>query len=232
MNDLIKAAQGTLPAVIKNTEMDAMLAADAVSFLPYVTFLQPQSKLAQEPENLPKGDFVITENSKPTAMGPEIDVMLLEVRMLAWQFGPAINTRVYDMDNPLFAEIKAKGDTSQDKLRAEGDPDSYSWGTEYLIYLPQFKKVATFYASTKSNRKSALDDFHDLVAERAVVTWKTHWHTSKGAKPFSWYLLHTEPCNTVDQYDVPDMDMLASVITEFQNPETIEAVEAVEGEDQ
>ena len=101
-----------------------------------------------------------------------------------------------------------------------------------MIYLPQLKKVATFYASTKSNRKSALNDFHDLVKDNALVTWKTSWFTSKGAKPFSWFLLKTEACTTGDQYETPDMDMLTKVITEFQNPETIEVAEKVEGEEQ
>ena len=44
--------------------------------------------------------------------------------------------------------------------------------------------------------------------------------------------MDTLPCNTADQYEAPDMEVLGREIEKFQNPEVVETVAKDESEEQ
>lgn len=225
-NSLIsQAAMDQLPAVAESKAVDAMLAADAVSFLPYINLLQAMSKLnAPGEDHVDMGNFVLIEAQKPTDLGTEFDLVLLEKRYLAWKYGPECNIRCYDPEDPIVEEIVERSALSKEQLRAENDSNLYSWGVEYLIYIPSLQKFATFHASSKTLRISAAQDFHALVASRPLITWFSKWFDNPKSD-FAWFNLQTKECNTGDQYEQMDISLATEVITKFQNPPAIDSVD-------
>lgn len=232
MSDLIaQASKDQLPALKQAEGIDLLLAADEASYFPYISFLQKMSKLCDPPHEMKAGTFALTEEKEPTNLGDEIDVQLLSARPFAWKYNATSNRRCYDPADPFFAHVQERDALGKEKREAEGDDSKYSWGVEYLLYLPKEQKCVTFAATSKSARRSA-KKWHGKVAERALITWKSKFIDPENSD-YSWHVIETHDCNTGDQYPTPDINMIGEAIDNFQNPEVEESVEeATEGSEE
>ena len=150
-------------------------------FLPYLTVVQTGSKIASPPFQEPAGSFILHHSKTDHVnLGKELDIFICDMRHKAMHFSEKGVVSQYDPQSQEFKDIVAQADAKA---------DGFAWGYEFLIYLGDSGKYATFFCNTVSMRMSA--GRHLAPRVRQMVTLMTDFITHKS---YSWWSFKTQPC--------------------------------------
>ena len=159
------------------------------AFLPYMLLVQGLSPANQPPHSIPQGNFAIRRaKGQYDNVTSEVDAYIIHRRMKAMFYDQATQKvkTVYDHESDEFKDMAEKAD-----IKVQG----YSWGFEYLFFLPEYDTFLTYFASSKSARISAQKSLE--TNRRKKVTIFTHQVEAKG---FKFWAFQARACSVADAY--------------------------------
>ena len=158
-------------------------------FLPYILLVQGLSPANQPPHNIPQGNWAIRRaKDQYEDLTGEVDAYVIHRRMKAMFYDQATQKvkTSYDIESDDFKDIAQKAD---DKVQG------YSWGFEYLFFLPESDVFLTYFAASKSARISAQKSIETNL--RKKITIFTHKVDAKG---FKFWAFQSRACSVADAY--------------------------------
>lgn len=169
-------------------------------WLPRVQLCIGQSIACQE-YGITPNNYALVEDQTYQDLGSSIDIAIFVWRPKAMIAGGDQPFSVYDRNNPLFQEVIDK---------SMGGSSEAMFGIEFLVYVPAFKKFATFFFGNKSARRTA--------KKVKVFVGKAATFTSKklSSKSYTWYTPEISICST--PFDMPPEDIIIEEIDKFNNP--------------
>lgn len=180
-------------------------------FLPYIALGQGQSELVQKGE-LQLGHFALIQGKNVIPLGSEFCAIVLDVRPCAIQFTPEMIVS-YDTNSDLFRSIKERSSL----------PDSgCGYGPQFLVYLPDYNRFATYGFLSASARNEAVNIMSEMATGNgtAVVMQHSERVTSK-KNGKSWFVQVTRPCARTD-FQIP-LEETHMLIEKFRNPTSTDA---------
>lgn len=203
---LITLPKADVPAI--PTDDDAF--ADATKtgeYLPRLQLMTSNSDMCKSGE-FPINHYALVDGQKFADLGAEVNVLLIAWRPKALQMGEEIIS-VFDNKDPEFARIR--------ELSAEKDSMAM-YGPEFLVWVPDAQKFATFFMGSKSLRREA-SSARDLLENAATLKAQK----ISNAK-YTWFSAKVERCTTL--FDLPNQESLDEEYNKFLNPpkKTVERV--------
>jgi hypothetical protein len=113
-------------------------------WLPYIQLMGSNNKEVKRGQ-FPIGHFALVENKKNIDIGNSFVAYLLSWRPKAMQFAPTV-VSFFDTKSEGFQKIQAKADQKDSNC---------GFGPEFLVWLPEQKKLATFFLGNKTGRNEA-----------------------------------------------------------------------------
>ncbi len=171
-------------------------------FLPRMMLNGTNSKLVQE-EKVRAGSYTLNKaKDQFDDLTKEVHVIPLSVRAKAMEIKGDEITTVYDRNSAEFTRIAELSET----------PDSgCMYGVEFLVWLPDQKVFATWYASSKTARREA-PMLKNLIGRSA----KMGSHLIKGKK-YNWHGPVITVCSTPPSH-MPTQDEVIFEVERFNNP--------------
>ena len=207
------------PDVLANLPTEAVTANEKVlseittvgDYLPYLQVLGSNSDSVQRGEQ-PVGTWALTLNKNIQNLGKAIVCLVLSWRPKAMKYDPV--ETYFKVDHPKFKEIQQK---------SESPNSGCGYGPEFLLWLPDHKKFATFFCGTKTARREA------PVLQGVIKTPKKQCqiqtHLIEGRNGFKWHgpkvMNYDMPINVM-----PPLEELQKWIGKFNNPPESETEEA------
>jgi hypothetical protein len=206
MNELIILPTGEVPQVY--TEDDFSEATKTGDYLPRLQLMTASSEVCKTGA-FPINHFAIVRDQNMKDLGKEVNILVIAWRPKALQISDEIIS-IYNTKDPEFARIR--------DLSGEKDSGAM-YGPEFLVWIPDARKFATFFMGTKSMRREAT-----VVNEmmRQAVTLKG---VQISNAKYTWFSAKAERCTTV--FDLPDQEDLEEEYKKFINPpqKTVERVQ-------
>ncbi|MBF84098.1 MAG: hypothetical protein CL489_06420 [Acidobacteria bacterium] len=147
------------------------------SNMPYVKLCGSSTTLVKQ-GIIPMGHHSLTEGQNHIDLGNEFLAAFISNRPKAVHYGEDL-TISYDPTKPEFQEIMKKADLGGQAARG------YSYGYEFLLYLPEQNKMATYHFGNPTARQStdailALFDDHNFfmatVSSTLIERKGNSWH--------------------------------------------------------
>lgn len=160
------------------------------------------------------GHFGLVNAKVLTDLGKEFDCLPIVWRPKAMDIGGESIINVHDRNSNEFKRIQ-----EQSEVKDSG----CMFGPEFLIWIPSVTKFATFFASSKTSRRSAPN-----LRERCVVNNSADPSKNHGPLPttfksvfiktakFSWHGPDFFPCST--PFALPTNEAQAEEVERFNNP--------------
>lgn len=149
------------------------------------------------------GHYGLVKDTEITDVGAELNVVFVSWRPKAVQTGGENLIIVYDVDDPIFQEIKTKS----------GQQNSGAmYGPEFLIWVPDAGTLATYHMNSKTARREA-KKLEPLMGR--AVTMKCRLIDPPNSK-FKWHGPVVLPCST--PLDPPPEELMRAEHAKFQNP--------------
>lgn len=137
------AAEGPSPYAEKEGALSAVTKVG--DYLPYVQVYSGSSKEVKKKE-IEMGVFGIRESKNSLInIGEEFIAFVIAWRPKAMQFQPKVLS-FFDVESKEFKEIEAK---------AEEKNSGCGFGPEFLLWLPEYKRFATYFLGNKTGRNEA-----------------------------------------------------------------------------
>lgn len=185
----------------------------AGGFLPYIQLMGSNSLMVKQ-NKFPMGHFALMKNRQPFDLTDSFVAMLLSWRPKAMQYKPDVKS-YFDHSSP---EFKAIEEASQVANSNKG------YGPEFLLWLPDFDQVATFFLGNISGRMEA-PNFLDCIKNSPTRVCKiiSELATRKrdGA---TWHV--AKKINHDLAVKMPNMAKVQPVLETFNNPPAVEKDEA------
>ncbi len=211
-------SEDNLPAVQELPELpiskygDDVFAAvsSSTSFLPRLMLYGANSDLVKE-EKVQVGYSLVEGKDTIIYMGREIEVFNLAFRPKALDMSGDPIVANHNHTSPGFKAIAYKADNEKNSKCV--------YGPEYLVWLPELEKFATFLMGSKTARRES-GKMHSRLKKAATLKTKLYSNTD-----FKWHGPEIFPCSNV--FQLPAGDEITDVVTKFLNPkdEEIEVVE-------
>jgi len=175
------------------------------SFLPRIMLMQAGSESVKT-DKIKQGHFaLVLDKESPMDLGDVFDALVLTWRPKAIRIeGNEIVEDLYDFEDPSYKKIMEDSETRVDGMSA-------LFGPEFLCYVPQQKKYATFFFSNKTTRREA-PVVKGLLGK--IVTFKRKIIKS-GAR--SWFGITTFE-STTPLAETPDINEMKDIVKGFQSP--------------
>lgn len=187
-------------AIQKFDEKDFNEVSSTSEYLPRLQLCGSNSELVKEGK-IGMGHFALVVNKNTfTDLGLEVDVLVVNWRPKALEIGDEIIS-LYDPKSDAFQNIKT---------RSEVQDSGCMFGPEFLVWIPEIEKFATFYMSSKSARNESPNMRARLrnaakIKSKYIKTKKYSWHGP-------------EVLDTSESLEVPDLNELKEIETKFMNP--------------
>jgi len=211
-NELEKlAASG---AIQKHGDLEAF--AGAADFLPRLMLLASGSALAIEGK-VPAGEYAaIADKENYVKLGAEVDILCCVWRPKAMDVSGDEIISVFDKDSELFKQIQEK---------SGGKDSGCMYGPEFLVWIKQTKKFATFFMASKTMRREAPKMNQYLTKP---VTLRSRLIDPPKSK-YKWFGPVVSACST--PFDIPPVDDLKTEIDKFNTPpeQQLEPADATDG---
>lgn len=146
------------------------------------------------------GNYGLAHNNNVTDLGKECRIFVLSMRFKAMD----LNNGVKSWFNPALADFKRV------KARSEGQNTGCLCGPEFLVYVPELGKFATFFMSSKTMRREA-PNVRELLGKAALLRARMI-----DKKPYKWWGPVVVECTT--PMSIPPADRLADELDKFNNP--------------
>lgn len=194
-------------------------------YLAYLDFRSSKRAVVQN-DGWPANTFALCENQEADNIGGDFDAILLDVRPTAVDFNGGVD-KVHDPEGARFLEIKADTD---DKISGN------AYGPEFLVYLPEQKKFATFHMSNKSDRKLGSGKNLELLGTVVKFGSKSVSAEKKDEKgnmqKFTWMVITMESSDLVLQDGDVDKTKMSEVMAKFNSEaETTDEVKSNESDE-
>lgn len=217
------AVLDNLPAPIASAEEIAAIS--GATFLARLQLITSRSPAVDD--GFPVNNYALIQNKKHTPIGEQVDIMPLSYRPLAMSTKSDDPVFCYtpkyapgsDPPEPtgLFAELMA-----QSKVKDSG----CMFGTDFLVYIPSQKCLATFFMGSATARRDAESLVARCVPKKLPTTLTVKKVTSKKYPP--WMSPDILPCSS--PFDIEfSHDALVKAITDFNTPKEKEVAEVAEG---
>jgi hypothetical protein len=146
------------------------------------------------------GEYGLVQNNNHIPLGKEVKCWILSMRFKAMDINDGVKS-YFNPKNPEFVRIMGKSSVQNTGCLC---------GPEFLVYLPDQDKFATFYMSSKTMRREAqnvkpLRNKACLLRTRLIEK-----------KPYSWWGAVATTCTTPLQ--APPNDRLQEELQKFNNP--------------
>lgn len=191
-------------------------------YLPRVQVMGSQNDLVKEGK-FPIGHFALIEGRSVQDLTEEFDAIVLAWRPKAMQFAPEVIS-IYDPSNPEFVRIKTAAD--------EPKSQSYGYGPEYLMFLPDLNKIVTFFVANVSGRLEApnVSAFWEKQEKEGIYLLVTfNCILAKNKKQQSWHTFRVSASDR-ELTVFPDEENLKKLSDKFNNPKDSE-IELIETSD-
>lgn len=175
------------------------------SYLPYIQLMGSNSKVVKR-KQFPMGNFALVENKVNHDLGDSFVAYLISWRPKAMQYAPTVQS-YFDTESEAFKAVEAKADTKDSNC---------GFGAEFLLWLPDSRKLATLFLGNKTGRNEAPNliaciesGVHKCRINAELIEDKKNdrdWH---GAKLFPYDL---------DIKVFPSPDELKEQLEKFNNP--------------
>lgn len=176
--------------------------ASSASFLPRIMLMQSGSEPVKEGKAQQGHHYLIEGKDQLTDLSREAALIPLGWRPKAMDMSNLEQIiTVYNHTDPEFARIMAKSE----------EPNSNCmYGPEYLVWVPDLKKFATYFMSSKTSRRAA-PQLKALIGRRATLKSELI-----RAKKFSWF----GPVITICSRELtpPPLDEVNTQLEKFNNP--------------
>jgi hypothetical protein len=187
--------------------------ASGSGFLPRLMLYGSNSNLVKE-EKVQIGYSLVTGKDSYTYLGRECNILPLGWRPKAMEIGDSVITS-HDISSIEFQRIKARADNEKDS--------GCMYGPEYLVWIPDLKKFATFLMGSTTSRNES-PKLKALLKDKKAATLKTKLYSNKDYK---WHGPEVIACST--PFDLPVLEEILEVVNTFNNPKESD-VEGVDPE--
>ncbi len=185
------------------------------AYVGYLSIVQSSSDLAKPPAKMEQGTFAFVEANKAVNLGEKVNVVLVAwrptARIVDKRGSSTVITSYHDQDQDQFKAISAAAEGKQ-------DPNYVNYvGPEYLLWLDDQEKFATFYCNSITLRRAAREALQGCMSNQGqikLVEFATRFIENKNYK---WYGLDAEVLANQDPNNSPDSDLMDRVFNTFVN---------------
>ena len=215
MTQLIKTEQSMISVV--NDEDFTSLASGGASFLPRIQIMQASAEKVKEGK-VAMGVFAFFEGTDTIIdLGKVFVAVPVAYRSKAMDFSADTPLAFHDAKSEQFASIRKRADAKE---------QGCAYGIEWLLWVPELNKFATFFCGSPTTRPLSRD-IKVLLGKAAQ--FKTDYIKSK-ANGFSWFGFKV--FNSVEEvFTLPSDDELKVTSETFLNPKDSEVEAADESTD-
>jgi hypothetical protein len=200
-NTLAKVGEGGIVQKFDDKALDDMMTGGA-GFLPYIQLMTDSSKPVKRGE-FPVNHYALVANQTHTDLGKEVDVVPLVWRPRAVEISDEDGVlSVFDNTDPEFIRIQ--------EIAAKPGLNGCMCGPEYLLWLAQQQRFATFLLGSKSAKREAPNMSARLVKG---ATLKSKFIETK---KYNWWAPVVVPCTADIQ--MPDAEEMQDVVAKFNDP--------------
>lgn len=212
MSDAIatQAEEGNVLAIPQENQVakyvnDELFDSFVTSYLPRLQLFDSNSKDVKA-KNIPLAHYGLKNANNLVDLGEEVRMFVCSMRFKALDLRPDNkgNPQVKSYFNP------ASNDFILVKSQSEIQNSGCLCGPEFLVYIPDLKKFATFYMSSKTMRREA-PNVKALLNKACLLRSR---FIEKGQ--YSWYGPVATACTTPMQ--LPAADRLNQELLAFNNP--------------
>lgn len=187
---------------------DQMFDKMVTTYLPRVQLYDSNSNAVKQ-QLIPIGEYGLASANNILPLGKEVKMFVCSMRFKAMDLNGGVKS-FYNPDHPEFGRIKKT---------SEGQNTGCLCGPEFLVYLPEYDRFATFFMSSKTMRREA-PNVRNLMGKGCLLRARLI-----EKKPYTWFgpvaTPHTSPMR------LPNATLLQQELDGFNNPpeEEIEAVD-------
>lgn len=192
----------------KHANDENFLAVTSTGYLPRIQLMGSSSTAVKEGK-FAMGNFALVDGKNLIDLTKEFVAVVLSWRPKAMMFTEQIIS-YYNPSTDAFKDIQAKADA-----KIQG----YGWGPEFLLWLPEHKRLATYFLANPTGRREAPNiksHMHRTCAIESILI--------KTAK-YTWHGPRTKDYNL--DVVMPESGVVAPELEKFNNPPETE-VEAAE----
>jgi hypothetical protein len=180
-------------------------------FLPRVQLMTGRSAKCERGEFPINHYALVVTGGKFLDLGETFDCLVLAWRYKALEIAEEIIT-VYDRKDPEFTRIKDAADAKE---------DNFMWGYEFLLWLGQEKRFATYFAGSISARNESKNIKSQM---NGAATFRSEFIEGK---KHSWQNIQVVVCST--PMNMPGANAVAEQRDRFLNP-AVEKKDKVEAD--
>lgn len=181
----------------------------AGDYLPYIQVMGGNSEVVKRGE-FPIGNFALMKQKKASSLGDSFVALLLSWRPKAMEYKPQVKA-YYDPNSAVFTRVQE---------RAQQPQSNCGYGPEFLLWLPDFATVCTFFMGNISGRMEAPNLIDRLENGNQICKLKIEIAENKKG---IWHTAKMYPHDL--QIVMPDMSTIVAVIDKFNTPPVVEEAE-------
>ncbi|MDE1971294.1 MAG: hypothetical protein KGI50_07010 [Patescibacteria group bacterium] len=210
-NDLITIDPEQQVSIYDDDAAFLALSKTANSFLPRLQLFGAASGIVKEGKFPMSHWGLVTGKDEVTDLGKEVTVIPISVRFKAMDLSSGDILNYYNPNTPEFKSVQERSLEKDSQCMA---------GNEFLIWVPDCKSFATFYASNTSSKQEA-PKIRALTGKAA--TFKSKFVKAKNGN--SWHAPVVMPCSD-SVTNLPSQEAVSATVEDFRNPKDSEVTVA------
>lgn len=220
MDEIVKNDDNVL-AIKTTPDIELAEVIGSQGFLPGLRFHSAMSDAAKE-GTVGVNTFGIVENNEIEDLGQSVEVLPIAYRHTAISKDNDEVSVSHDYASAEFTRIRENSESADQETR-----NGNLWGPEFLVWIPDVGKFATFLFGSKSARFEApkMDKCRKsgtgcVLKPRKIV-----------GKKHTWFIAGVHEISTLTG-DAPDRESLSEVVSNFMNPKSPAVEKEAEVEDE
>ena len=219
MSGMILGNYSNLPSCPQGAEDAWNDIVTSESYLPRVQVCGPTSDLAKRRKIASGNLAMIVDKENFIDLGQDFECIPFAYRNKAVRLVGDKVLNYFNTKSPEFVSIMNEANAAASGMTG------CLYGPEFLLWIPKYKKFATFLYGTKSSRREAAD-LKALIRTGAIVSAEFIER-----KAYSWYVQRARVSpTTFTPEDLPDEAELVMQINKFVNPVDSDVAQVSEGE--
>ncbi len=208
-----------MPVETAVSNVDAQSMLDLIKSTGFLPRLQLMTSAGQQCKSgaFPINHYALVEGSAYQDIGTDVDVLVVAMRSKAIDMSDDENI-ISCYDPKMGEDRKATGLFREIQERSEEQNSGCMWGPEFLVYLPNEQRFATFFMGSKTARNDAASMINRL---RKPATLRAKKIPNK--KYGDYFSVAITACST--PFDPPNPTELQDHVEKFLNPPTKEEPE-------
>lgn len=201
----------TLPAINREDAKLFSKVSSSVEVLPRIQLMTSGSDACKRMENpFPANNYALVKSKEYINLGRQVDVIVIMWRFKALDFSEKNMVVSYDVKDPVFIDIQERSQTPKSDCL---------YGIEFLMWIPERREFATFYACNETSRREAPklrtdDETTGKITPKCVTLSAKEISNTQ----HTWVGINILDCQS--SLEPPDDEILEEVYTRFVNPKT------------